>query len=116
MDPELRRFLEAYLRLTMHILRYGTIRLTEVVDGLRPEEEPVLVALLSLGSGTVDEVAEELRRRRGRASRNTVRARLRAMADRGIVVVSKEGRRVVYRPSRAVLSSWLRFLGIKLDL
>ncbi len=116
MQPELREFLEAYLRLTLHILKFGTIRLTEVVPDLRPEEEQVLAALLALGSGTVDEVTEELRARRGRASRNTVRARLRSMALRGLVEVSREGRRVVYRPSRVVLVAWLRFLGIKLDI
>lgn len=116
MQPELREFLEAYFRLTLHILKFGTIRLTEVVPDLRPEEEQVLAALLALGSGTVDEVTEELRARRGRASRNTVRARLRSMALRGLVEVSREGRRVVYRPSRVVLVAWLRFLGIKLDI
>ncbi len=68
--------------------------------------------LFDLRRANVSQIARELKGRRGKASRNTVRAKLEELERLGVVreIPTERGR--VYTLSRDVVKRWLKLIGM----
>ena len=109
---------QAYLRLINIYAQYGNlgieIAVPEVTDPIARE---IVRILFDLKRANVSQIARELKGRRGKASRNTVRAKLKELMELRIVVEVPGDRGKVYSLSREVVKKWLEMIGmpIKLD-
>lgn len=108
---------QAYLRLINLYAQYGglgiEVAVPEVTD---PISREIVRILFDLKRANVSEIARELKGRRGKASRNTVRARLTELREMGIVVEVPGERGKVYALSRRVVKKWLEIIGIPINL
>ncbi|ASA77946.1 winged helix-turn-helix domain-containing protein [Thermococcus sp. 5-4] len=110
---------QAYLRLINIYAQYGGLSIDLVVPEVRgdPIAREIVRILFDLKRANVSQIARELKGRRGKASRNTVRAKLAELKEMGIVVEAPGERGKVYALSREVVKKWLEMIGmpIKLD-
>ncbi|WP_258083915.1 winged helix-turn-helix domain-containing protein [Thermococcus thermotolerans] len=105
---------QAYLRLINIYAQYGGLSVDLVVPELRgdPIAREIVRILFDLKRANVSQIARELKGRRGKASRNTVRAKLAELKNLGIVVEVPGERGRVYALSREVVKKWLEMIGM----
>ena len=109
---------QAYLRLVNLYAQYGGLRIEVAVPEVNdPIAREIVRILFDLKRANVSQIARELKGRRGKASRNTVRAKLRELKEMGIVVEVPGERGKTYGLSKKVVKKWLKIIGmpIKLD-
>ncbi|WP_457742620.1 ArsR family transcriptional regulator [Thermococcus sp.] len=106
---------QAYLRLINLYAQYGglgiEVAVPEVTD---PISREIVRILFDLKWANVSEIARELKGRRGKASRNTVRAKLKELMELGIVVEVPGERGKAYALSKRVVKKWLEIIGISI--
>ncbi|QDA31804.1 winged helix-turn-helix transcriptional regulator [Thermococcus indicus] len=109
---------QAYLRLINIYAQYGGLRIDLVVPEVRsdPIAREIVRILFDLKRANVSQIARELKGRRGKASRNTVRAKLRELVELGIVIEVPGERGKVYALSREVVKKWLEMIGMPIRL
>ena len=109
---ELKRIAAAYYRLINIYLEHGRIAPSVIIPELEDSLERDLVdVLFEIGEGNISEITEKLRQYRGKASRNTVREKIKKLEEKGIVISEdKKGERK-YRISEEYVIKWLRILG-----
>ncbi|AFL95745.1 hypothetical protein CL1_1546 [Thermococcus cleftensis] len=104
---------QAYLRLINLYAQYGglgiEVAVPEVTDPIARE---IVRILFDLKRANVSQIARELKGRRGKASRNTVRAKLRELVELGIVVEVPGERGKAYALSKRVVKRWLELIGM----
>ncbi len=83
----------------------------EVTD---PISREIVRILFDLKRANVSEIARELKGRRGKASRNTVRAKMKELMELGIVVEVPGERGKAYALSKRVVKKWLEIIGISI--
>ncbi|NJE29636.1 ArsR family transcriptional regulator [Thermococcus sp. 18S1] len=105
---------QAYLRLINIYAQYGGLSVDLVVPEVRgdPIAREIVRILFDLKRANVSQIARELKGRRGKASRNTVRAKLAELKNLGIVVEVPGERGKVYALSREVVKKWLEMIGM----
>ncbi len=108
---------QAYIRLINLYAQYGglgiEVAVPEVTDPIARE---IVRILFDLKRANVSQIARELRGRRGKASRNTVRAKLRELKEMGIVVEAPGERGRDYALSKRVVKKWLEIIGIPIKI
>ncbi len=109
------RMAQSYLRLLNVYAEYGGLGIDVVIPEIRhdPIAREIVKVLFDLRRANVSQIARELRGRRGKASRNTVRAKLGELEKLGIVrEVPLDERGRVYTLSREVIKRWLELIGM----
>lgn len=109
---------QAYLRLINIYAQYGGLSVDLVVPEVRsdPIAREIVRILFDLKRANVSQIARELKGRRGKASRNTVRAKLAELREMGIVVEAHGERGKVYALSKRVVKKWLEMIGMPIRL
>lgn len=107
---------QSYLRLLNIYAEYGGLSIDVVIPEIKhdPIAREIVKILFDLRRANVSQIARELKGRRGKASRNTVRAKLEELKELGVVrEVPVEGNRgKVYALSRDVVRKWLELIGM----
>ncbi|WP_297090278.1 ArsR family transcriptional regulator [Thermococcus sp.] len=109
---------QAYLRLINVYTQYGGLGIDVVVPEIRndPIAREIVRVLFDLRRANVSQITRELKGRRGKASRNTVRAKLAELREMGIVVEAPGERGKVYALSKQVVKKWLEMIGMPIRL
>ncbi len=108
------RMAQSYLRLLNVYAEYGGLSIDVVIPEIKhdPIEREIVKILFDLRRANVSQIARELKGRRGKASRNTVRAKLGELERLGIVREVPTERGKVYALSRDVVKRWLELIGM----
>ncbi len=108
------RMAQSYLRLLNVYAEYGGLGIDVVIPEIRhdPIAREIVKVLFDLRRANVSQIARELKGRRGKASRNTVRVKLEELEGLGVVreIPTERGR--VYTLSREVIKRWLELIGM----
>jgi len=109
---------QAYLRLINIYAQYGGLSIDVVVPEVRsdPIAREIVRILFDLKRANVSQITRELKGRRGKASRNTVRAKLAELKKLGIVVEVPSERGRSYSLSKKVVKKWLELIGMPIRL
>ncbi|NJF25022.1 ArsR family transcriptional regulator [Thermococcus sp. Bubb.Bath] len=107
---------QSYLRLLNLYAEYGGLGVDVVIPEIKhdPIAREIVKILFDLRRANVSEIARELKGRRGKASRNTVRAKLEELEELGVVreIPAEGSRGKVYALSRDVIKKWLDLIGM----
>ncbi|WP_461862850.1 ArsR family transcriptional regulator [Thermococcus sp.] len=109
------RMAQSYLRLLNVYAEYGGLGIDVVIPEIKhdPIAREIVKILFDLRKANVSQITRELKGRRGKASRNTVRAKLGELEKLGIVrEVPLDERGKVYTLSRDVIKRWLELIGM----
>ncbi len=109
------RMAQSYLRLLNVYAEYGGLGIDVVIPEIKhdPIAREIVKILFDLRKANVSQITRELKGRRGKASRNTVRAKLGELEKLGIVrEVPLDERGKVYALSRDVIKRWLELIGM----
>ncbi len=108
------RMAQSYLRLLNVYAEYGGLSIDVVIPEIKhdPIAREIVKILFDLRKANVSQIARELKGRRGRASRNTVRAKLEELKGLGVVREVPLGRGKVYTLSKDVVRRWLELIGM----
>lgn len=108
----------AYLKLLNIYAQYGELSIDVAVPEVRgdPIAREIVRILFDLKRANVSQIARELKGRRGKASRNTVRAKLTELKELGIVVEVPGERGKTCSLSREVVRKWLEMIGMPIRL
>ncbi len=109
---------QAYLRLINIYAQYGGLGIEVAVPEIKhdPIAREIVRILFDLKRANMSQIARELKGRRGKASRNTVRAKLRELVELGIVVEVPGERGKAYALSKRVVKKWLEMIGMPIRL
>ena len=109
------RMAQSYLRFLNVYAEYGGLGIDVVIPEIKhdPIAREIVKILFDLRKANVSQITRELKGRRGKASRNTVRAKLGELEKLGIVrEVPLDERGKVYALSRDVIKRWLELIGM----
>lgn len=109
---------QAYIRLLNVYAEYGELGIDVVIPEIKhdPIAREIVKILFDLKRANVSQIARELKGRRGKASRNTVRKKLNELEKLGVVKEVPGERGSVYTLSREVVKRWLDLIGIPINL
>ncbi len=113
----IRRILSTYLRLIDIYVEHGRISPAIIFPDVKdPIEHEILEILFHYGKLNITQITEELRKSRGKASRNTVRRKIENLEEKGLVETRiEDGERMCY-VSEYALKRWLKVLGIDINI
>ena len=106
---------QSYLRLLNIYAEYGGLSIDVVIPEIKhdPIAREIVKVLFDLKRANVSQITRELKGRRGKASRNTVRAKLEELEELGVVrEIPTEDRGKTYALSRDVVKKWLDLIGM----
>lgn len=106
---------QSYLRLLNIYAEYGGLSVDVVIPEIKhdPIAREIVKVLFDLKRANVSQITRELKGRRGKASRNTVRAKLEELKELGVVrEIPSDDRGKVYALSRDVVKKWLDLIGM----
>lgn len=110
-----RHILASYMRLINIYMEHGKISpsiiFPEVKDSISRE---IIEILFSYGKLNTSQIAEELRKTRGSASRRIVREKLAQLMENGIVECEEKKNEKLYSVSEYAIKKWLKVLGINI--
>jgi hypothetical protein len=108
------RLAENYLRLINIYAQYGGLGIDVVVPEIRhdPIAREIVRILFDLRSANISQITQELKRRRGKASRNTVREKIHQLIDLNVVEEVDGEKGKAYALKKEVLNKWFDLIGI----
>lgn len=108
------RLAENYLRLINIYAQYGGLGIDVVVPKIRndPIAREIVRILFDLKSANISQITQELKRRRGKASRNTVREKIHHLIDLNVVEEVDDKKGKAYALRKEVLNKWFDLIGI----
>lgn len=110
---ELQGVARRYFGLLELYQRYGEISPEVIVPGLKdPISLEIVKILFDKGDRNISQIAEQMKQRRGSASRRIVRERLEKMVADGVVTVSSESKQRRFSISEEVVQKWSQMLGL----
>jgi DNA-binding transcriptional ArsR family regulator len=110
---ELQGVARRYFGLLELYQRFGEISPEVVIPGLKdPISQEIVKILFDKGDRNISQIADQMRQRRGSASRRIVRERLEKLVEDGIVTVSAEGKQRRFSISDEVVQKWSQLLGL----
>lgn len=102
---------KGYFRLMELYEKHGSLSPDVIVPGLKdPISKEILSILFSKKEQNISQITEELKKRRGTASRRIVREKLKAMEEQNIVVCDTGSKSKRYSVSEEVVSRWSELL------
>jgi hypothetical protein len=113
---QLSRFQETvqkYFKLMDLYQRHGVISIETILPGVKDSiSKDIMRLLLDKPGLNISEITEELRQRRGSASRRIVRDRLGELLEKGMLVERSGKKEKTYEISEAVVRKWSEVLGL----
>lgn len=108
------RLAENYLRLINIYAQYGGLGIDVVVPEIRhdPIAREIVRILFDLRSANISQITQELKRRRGKASRNTVREKIHHLIELNVVEEVDGEKGKAYALRKEVLNKWFDLIGI----
>ncbi|MCX8173047.1 MAG: BlaI/MecI/CopY family transcriptional regulator [Thermoplasmata archaeon] len=101
-----------YLTLLKLYLQHGKVTPEILLPDLKdPIAGEIVAVLFEKREANISEIADELRKRRGKGSRATVRTKIKKLEEIG-AVEKVEGRGSRYRVSTELVNKWLKLLGL----
>ena len=113
----IRRILSSYLRLVDLYVEHGRISPAMIFPEVKdPIEREILEIFFHYGKMNISGIADELKKSRGKASRNTVRKKIESLEDKGLVECEYEGGKRTCLISSYALKRWLNLIGIDINI
>jgi len=108
------RLADNYLRLINIYAQYGGLGIDVVVPEIRndPIAREIVRILFDLKIANISQITQELKKRRGKASRNTVRERIHHLLDLNVVEEVDGDKGKAYALRKEVLNKWFDLIGI----
>ena len=104
---------QKYFRLMDLYQRHGVISIETILPGVKdPISKDIMKLLLDKPGLNISEITEELRQRRGSASRRIVRDRLGELLEKGMLVEQSGKKEKTYEISESVVRKWSEVLGL----
>ncbi|HEY3421222.1 MAG TPA: helix-turn-helix domain-containing protein [Methanomassiliicoccales archaeon] len=104
---------QKYFKLMDLYQRHGVISIETILPGVKdPIAKDIMRLLLDKPGLNISEITEELRQRRGSASRRIVRDRLAELLERGMVVERSGKKEKTFEISEVVVRKWSEVLGL----
>lgn len=104
---------QRYFKLMDLYQRHGVISIETILPGVKdPIAKDIMRLLLDKPGLNISEITEQLRQRRGSASRRIVRDRLGELLGQGMVVEQSGKKEKTYEISEAVVRKWSEVLGL----
>jgi uncharacterized coiled-coil protein SlyX len=104
---------QKYFRLMDLYQRHGVISIETILPGVKDSiAKDIMRLLLDKPGLNISEITEQLRQRRGSASRRIVRDRLGELLGQGMVVERSGKKEKTYEISEAVVRKWSEVLGL----
>lgn len=104
---------KGYFRLLDLYDKHGSLSPEIIIPDLKdPISKEIVVILFSKKEQNISQIAEELKKRRGTASRKTVRERLNTLVEKNIVVCDEGSKTKKYSISGEVVEKWSQMLGL----
>ncbi|KUK16591.1 MULTISPECIES: ArsR family transcriptional regulator [Thermococcus] len=108
------RLAENYLKLMNIYAQYGGLGIDVVVPQIRHDSiaREIVRILFDLKSANISQITQELKIRRGKASRNTVREKIQHLTHLNVVEEVDGEKGKVYALKKEVLNKWFDLIGI----
>jgi DNA-binding transcriptional ArsR family regulator len=104
---------QKYFKLMDLYQRHGVISIETILPGVKdPISKDIMRLLLDKPGLNISEITEQLRQRRGSASRRIVRDRLGELLGQGLVVERSGKKEKTYDISESVVKKWSEVLGL----
>ena len=104
---------QKYFKLMDLYQRHGVISIETILPGVKdPISKDIMRLLLDKPGLNISEITEELRQRRGSASRRIVRDRLGELHEKEMLVERSGKKEKTYEISEAVVRKWSEVLGL----
>ena len=104
---------QKYFRLMDLYQRHGVISIETILPGVKDSiSKDIMKLLLDKPGLNISEITEELRQRRGSASRRIVRDRLGELLEKGMLVEQSGKKEKTYEISESVVRKWSEVLGL----
>ncbi len=109
----LQEIARSYFRLLDLLERYGSLSPDMAIPELKdPISRDIVKALFEKGGRNISQIAEAVRKLRGKSSRRIIRERLQTLESKGVVVATTQSRGKVYDVSDKTVRHWARILGL----
>ena len=98
--------------------QYGGLGIDVMIPQIKhdPIAREIVKILFDKKSANISQITRELKARRGKASRNTVREKLNRLVELGAVVEIENEHSKEYILNKDVISKWLELIGIPINL
>jgi DNA-binding transcriptional ArsR family regulator len=104
---------QKYFKLMDLYQRHGVISIETILPGVKdPIAKDIMRLLLDRPGLNISEITDQLRQRRGSASRRIVRDRLAELLGQGMVVERSGKKEKTYEISEVVVRKWSEVLGL----
>ncbi len=105
---------QSYIKLVSLYAEYGELSIDVVIPEIRHDSiaREIVRILFDLKRANISQITRELKGRRGKGSRNTVREKINHLIELGVVMEIKGERGKYYTLSKAVVSRWFELIGI----
>ena len=104
---------KGYFRLLDLYDKHGSLSPEVIIPDLKdPISKEIVVILFSKKEQNISQITEELKKRRGTASRRIVRERLNTLLEKNIVVCDEGSKTKKYSISMEVVEKWSQVLGL----
>lgn len=106
-----------YLKLVNIYAQHGNLSIDIMVPQVKHDyiAREIVKILFDLKEANISQITRELKARRGKASRNTVREKLKELVELGAVVEHENPREKTYSLSKELISRWLELIGIPIN-
>ncbi len=102
-----------YLKIISLYQQHGKVSPEMLVPTVKdPIAQDILVILFEKKELNVSQIAENLREKRGTASRKTVRDKLKELEDAGAIEILDDKKVKKYKVSDELVEKWLKLLGV----
>lgn len=102
-----------YFRLLDLYEKHGSLSPEIIIPELKdPISKEIVVVLFTKKEQNISQITEELKKRRGTASRRTVREKLQSLLEDNIVVCKEGSKTKKYSISDEVVEKWSQVLGL----
>lgn len=101
-----------YFRLIGLMLEHGGLTPDTLFSEIKdPIEKAIIRVLTQKRDMNISQITDQVRSRRGTASRRIIREKLKALEKKDMVESSMQGSRIVYRLTDKVIGKWSQVLG-----
>jgi DNA-binding transcriptional ArsR family regulator len=107
-----RKTTERYLRLAGLLLDHGGLTPEAILPGLKdPISKDIVRVLLERPEQNISQMTEQVKSKRGTASRRIIRKKLQELEQQRIIQPQQKGSRIVYTLTPEVITKWSQLLG-----
>jgi DNA-binding transcriptional ArsR family regulator len=104
---------KGYFRLLDLYDKHGSLSPEIIIPGLKdPISKDIVIILFNKKEQNISQITEELKKRRGTASRRIVRERLQSLMEENVVVCEEGSKTKKYSISEEVVEKWSQVLGL----